>query len=237
MGNLGMLARVLLALAVVFWSGTVVAQQAPDGRLTVIGTGEVARAPDMAVVRLAVTAEDDSAAGALDAASERASAVLAALEAVGVDARDVQTTGLSLNPVWEEDAGAPRGGRRIAGYVARNGLTVRVRDLDGLGALLDRVVAEGADSLEGLEFALQNPEAAADAARRAAVRAAQRKAVLYAEAAGVNLGPVLRLAEAGNDDGGPGPTGMREMAMAAVPVAAGELSVTATVEMEFALLP
>ena len=115
-------------------------------------------------------------------------------------------------------------------------LMVRVRDLSILGEVLDAVARDGANSFEGLTFGLADPAAAGDAARRAAVADARRKAALYAEAAGVALGPLLSFAESG---GAPVPQMMAraEMAMAsdAVPVAPGELTLTQRVTLTYAL--
>ncbi|MCB4379052.1 DUF541 domain-containing protein, partial [Synechococcus sp. MU1644] len=119
-------------------------------------------------------------------------------------------------------------------FEARNAVTVRVRDLDGLGGVLDQVLEVGANTFNGLQFQLQDPSAAEAEARAAAVRDAMEKAAQLSEAAGVTLGPVLSLSEGGQ-------TARPEMFAAArsadVPIAAGELAVTARVSMSFSLEP
>lgn len=199
--------------------------------ITVTGRGEVAAVPDMATITLGATSQAKTAGDAMDEASAAAAAILKVLEAAAIAPRDMQTSELSLDPVWSSrtsNGAAPR----IEGFVARNTLRVRVRDLDRLGPVLDDVLRVGANSFRGLSFGLQEPEPLADQARAAAVADAQRKAALMAEAAGVALGPVLSISEA--SAGIPAPM-MLESTRAAIPVAAGEVSQTATVTMVFAL--
>ncbi|WP_212523947.1 SIMPL domain-containing protein [Actibacterium sp. MT2.3-13A] len=199
--------------------------------ITVTGHGEVAAAPDMATITLGVTRQAKTAAAAMDETSAATAEVLKALEAAGVAARDMQTSELSLDPVWEDVGGDGRA-PRIVGFAARNTLRVRVRDLNRLGAVLDDVLRVGANTFQGLSFGLREPEPLADQALAAAAADARRKAALIAGAAGVALGPVLSISEAG----GVAPVPMMlEAARAAIPVAAGEVSQTATVTMVFAL--
>lgn len=200
--------------------------------LTVTGEGRVDTAPDMAVISLGVTTDGDTAAEALKANSEAQAEVLAALEAAGVAARDVQTSGLSLSPLWDGRP-QPDGRQRIVGYQASNMVTIRARDLDKLGGLLDTVVTTGANQLNGLSFGLSEPRPAEDQARQRAVEDARAKAQLYASALGVELGPVLELSESAAYQP---PQPMYRQAMdAAVPVAQGEIQVTATVTVTFAM--
>ena len=110
-----------------------------------------------------------------------------------------------------------------------------MRDLDALGGVLDAVLGEGANTLNGLSFGVADDTALKDEARRAAVAAATRKARVLAEAAAVTLGPVTEIVEGGGF-GGPFPSARMDMAMAeAVPVAPGELSLQATVTMTWTI--
>ena len=204
--------------------------------ISVIGEGRVEAAPDMATISLGARHEAGTAAAALRASSEAVTAVLARLTGAGIEERDVQTSGLDISPRWSQRYdNRPPG---ITGFVASNTVTVRVRDLDGLGALLDVLVGEdGANNLGGIGFGLQEPRAAQDAARRAAVADARARAELYAEEAGVSVGPVISIGETVP----PAPVMrgvMMEAAMASdmpVPVARGELEITAQVRMVFAI--
>jgi uncharacterized protein YggE len=224
------------ALSLFAFAGAALAQAAPAATptLTVTGEGHVDAAPDMATVSLGVTTEGATAADALAANNAAQTEILAALTAAGVVARDVQTSGLNLNPVWDNrpvENGIPK----ISGYMASNVVTIRARDLDRLGALLDAVVTTGANQLNSLTFGLSDPQPAMDEARKRAVADARARAALYAEAAGVALGPILSITEGGGYQP-PQPMYRRELAMdAGVPVAGGEVSVSASVTITYAI--
>lgn len=226
--------KTAMALALPVWAiaAAALAQEAPAadaGRLTVTGEGRAAVAPDMATVMLGVTSEAETAKAAMDETSAGVAALLQTLAEAGVEPRDIQTTGLSLTPVWDGrtyDSGPPE----ITGFAASNAVTVRVRELDALGGLLDAALESGANTFNGLSFGLAEPRPAEDEARADAVADARRKAERIAAAAGVTLGEVVSIYE---DMGGPPPQPMfrMEAAMAsdAVPVAPGELDLTARV--------
>ena len=200
--------------------------------ITVTGEARVSAPPDMAVLRLGVSREARGASDAMRAASEAAAAVLAQVEASGVAPRDVQTANVSLAPRWQHSQDtAPR----VVGYVASNDLMVRVRDLERLGALMDAVVSDGANQMNGLSFAIAEPRPLEDKARTEAVADARAKATLLAEAAGVGLGAVMTISENG---GFQQPMVMARGAMmesSAVPIAAGEMDVSAGVTVVFAI--
>ncbi len=207
------------------------AQDAAPNRLTVTGTGVVSGIPDLAVLTLGVTSRGDTAAEAMDATSAATADVLALLAETGVADTDMQTSDLSLSPVWSNRNSVSGGGDEITGFRASNTVTVRIRDLDGMGEVLDAAIGAGANEFRELRFALQNPAPALDEARRLAVADARARAETYAEAAGVTLGNVLELSESG---GGGGPIMMREAAIAsAVPIAAGEVDTTASVTIVY----
>lgn len=203
-------------------------------RLTVAGTGESRVAPDMASIQLGVTTQAASAAEAMRQNSTRQAAVIAALTGAGIEQGDIQTSGLNLNPVMDYGEGsAPT----VTGYQASNMVTVRVRDVPRLGEILDTIVAAGANEINGIAFLRDDDAGAQDDARRAAVADARHKAEVLAEAAGLTLGPVLLLRDTPSVEG-PRPMMMEARAAedsASVPIAAGEIATTATVEMQFAL--
>ncbi|GAB4386390.1 SIMPL domain-containing protein [Albidovulum sp.] len=198
--------------------------------ITVTGEGNVERAPDLATVFLGVVSEERTATAALAQNSQRLGAVMRSLTESGIEARDIQTSGLSLGPRYRyDDKGGPP---VVTGYVASNTVSARLRDLDKVGTLLDRVVADGANTLNGLTFGLQDDSAARDEARRRAVADARGKAQLYVKAAGARLGRILSISEA-DGPSGPQPKMMMEMAAAdragGVPVASGEISLSSRV--------
>lgn len=210
------------------------AQTAAPGVITVTGEGVVEGAPDLAVLTLGVTTQAATAAAALAANSEGLAAVLARLSASGIEARDMQTSNLSLNPNWTGyDQGAPK----LVDYTATNQVTVRVRDLASLGVVLDAAVTDGANTLNGLMFGLSDPRPAMDTARKAAVTDARARAELLAGAAGVTLGRVLSISEGGAMTQ-PGPM-FKSMGAAdamAVPVASGEVATSASVTVVFEIV-
>ncbi|WP_417208068.1 SIMPL domain-containing protein [Antarctobacter sp.] len=228
--------RILAFLTVVALSLPLVA--AAEGRLTVSGEGHLAVVPDMAVITLGADGRGPTAVEAMNATSDAVEAILARLTGLGVDMRDIQTTQLRVNEQTRWDNA--RNEDVFLGYYATNTVSVRVRDLDGISALLSAVLDDGANQLQNLSFSVQEPRPIEDEARRRAVADAMAKAKLYADAAGVTLGPVLELRDtaeplvrsiAGAE------AMMREAAVVAkdVPVAAGELEVRAEVTMVFTI--
>ncbi|MEO0999725.1 MAG: SIMPL domain-containing protein [Pseudomonadota bacterium] len=220
-------------LAMVPLAPAALAQDLPP-HMVVTGVGEVSAAPDMALVTVAVETEDRAAAEALRENSTEMAKLFEVVEAAGIAPADRQTRGLSLQTLYDN---TDRSRPRIVGYRVRNTLSLRVRDLESLGGLLDTLVETGANRVEGIRFAFQDDAALIDAARRAAVADARAKATLYAEAAGVALGPILRISEAGAAR--PQPVMMERAALAAapmdVPVAGGELTLSAQVTIIFGI--
>ena len=222
--------RMFPALATAIVLALPAAAETAPATIAVTGEGKVDMAPDMAMLSLGVMTQADTAAAALKANSEGLSGALDRLKAAGIEGRDIQTSGLSLHP--NIDYSSTGREPQVRGYTASNMLTVRLRDLSVLGQTLDAVVTEGANTLNGLSFGLQNPDEATDEARRRAVADATHKAALYAEAAGVTLGRIVTISEQGNY-GGPQPMMMAEARFAkdagSVPVASGEISIGATI--------
>ena len=201
--------------------------------ITVTGEATVAAKPDIATVTLGVLTEGTTAAEAMAANSVQLGAILEQLRSGGIDENDIQTSGLSLNPNWQQPQGelAPR----VVGYQAVNQLTVTVRALDTLGAVLDSTIQNGANNFNGLTFGLADPAPTLNEARKRAVADAVARARLLTGAAGLTLGPVVSITEGG---AGTGPVPMFRMAAeaaSAVPVAPGQVSLSASVTMVFEL--
>jgi uncharacterized protein YggE len=222
---------VLLALAL---AGTASADTASDtGRqITVTGSARVDAAPDLATVTAGVETQGGTAADALRANSAAMEGVLTALDAAKVARPDVQTSELSINPLLDnpQDGSAPK----VTGYQASNMVTVKVRDVATLGSIIDAVTGAGANRLYGVGFDVADPKPVLDEARRQAVADARHKAELFAEAAGVKLGPVLAISEGGGR-GGPVPVFARAEMAKAAPVEAGTVTLSADVQIVFAL--
>lgn len=226
--------RLLVFLVAALVAAAAGLARAQERQIVVTGSGFAEAAPDMAVITLGVTEQAAQARAAMQASSESAGRILARLEEMGVAARDIQTGNLSLRPVWR-NRGGQDGPPEITGYVASNRLNVRVRDLERLGAVLDAVLGDGANDFGGLRFSVAEPSAMENAARAGAVADAMEKASQLAAAAGIALGPVQSISE--QLDGPRPQLRMAEMAMAdaAVPVAPGEVSVSVSVTMVFAI--
>ncbi|WP_232825500.1 SIMPL domain-containing protein [Albibacillus kandeliae] len=216
----------------------VLAEAAPMRQITVTGEGTAEAEPDMARITLGVTHQQIDASDAMSATSDDIARITSRLQSLGVAPRDLQTQSISLSPVWSDsEPGREDGAHRITGFVASSTIMVRVRDLDGLGPLLDAVMAGGANDFSGLQFSVTDPKPLENAARTAAVKDAMAKAVLLADAAGVNLGPIQSISDHG---GGGGPV-MMDMAPAsfrkgAMPISSGEISVGANVTVVFSIV-
>lgn len=207
------------------------AAEAPR-RIVVSGDASAEAAPDRASFTAGVQAEARGARDALKAASGTMTQVLAALEAAGVAKADLQTSELSVDPLWDDGDGGQRQ-PQVRGYIASNLVTVRSRDLATLGALIDAASEAGANRFMGLSFDLADPAAQEAEARAAAVAEARGRAEQLASAAGVRLGPVLSITEQGG--AGPMPMFARAEAMPAPPVAPGSVGVTVSVEVVYGI--
>ncbi len=189
--------------ALLLGSGTVVQGAAAQGgpaylpegtRLDVIATGEVTRVPDIARINAGVVTQAPTATAAIEQNARRMTAVRAALRRAGIADRDIQTSTVSLNPEYRY---VENQSPQLVGYRAGNEVTVRFRDIANTGRILDALVAQGANQINGPMLTLDKPEAALDEARTAALRTAQARADLYARAMGKRVRRVLSVSEAG----------------------------------------
>jgi uncharacterized protein YggE len=207
--------------------------------LTVSGSGNARVAPDEANVRLGVVAQAPTARAAQDQVNKVANAVLDAILKQGIKAEDIQTSGLSLSPLYSQNRpGAESQAPRITGYQANNTVTVRVNDLTKVGPAIDAGLGAGANTLDGVEFGLRNDEAARAQALADAARAARAKAETLAKALGLRLGEILEVAEGGVSISPPPYPRLARMAMAessmdSTPVSAGQVGVTASVTIRY----
>jgi uncharacterized protein YggE len=198
--------------------------------VTVTGEATVEATPDSATISLGVTTDGATAAEAMAANSAAVQAVIDRLKLTGIEDRDLQTSNLSLNPNWVGyDSGQTP---TISGYIASNMLTVRVRALDSLGAVLDAVIADGANTLNGLTFEVAQPRPVLDEARKQAVADAMARATILAEAAGGSLGKVISITENAGY-GAPVPMFRSDAAAAPVPVAGGQIGLMASVTVTY----
>jgi uncharacterized protein len=197
--------------------------------LTVTGTGIAKAPPDEASFSTGVVTEAPTAAQALAANSRAMAAVIATLKRQGVPDKAIQTANLSLNPQYQVCKPNMTCPQRIAGYEVSNTVVVTT-PLDKAGLVLDALVGAGSNQIGGISFSIHDVKPLIAEARADAVKNAIEKASLYTKAAGVGLGQILSIHEAGAEPPRPMFRAMdKAMASMAVPVAAGEQSVSADV--------
>lgn len=210
--------------------------------LTVTGEGSSTAQPDLATFSAGVTTQGDTASAALAENSRKMTQVVAALKRAGIAERDVQTSNLSLNPVYAPPKRLPDGsiedqGQRIIGYQVQNTVSVRQRKLSDYGKVIDALVSAGANQVNGPNFMLAEPQAAQDTARAEAIKSARARAELYARAAGLRVVGIVSISESGGY--APQPVMVRQMAMEAAapppPVMTGELETNVNVTVQFEL--
>jgi uncharacterized protein YggE len=203
------------------------------GTIVVSGTGRVTVQPDVADVRLGITASKPSVEAARAEAGGTMDAILAAVDGAGVARADVRTSMLSVQPRYDYREGRPPA---LAGYEIANAVEVTVRDLALLGAVVDGALRAGATSMDGLSFRLADPAPAEREARIRAMAEARSRAEVLAEAAGLDIDGVIDILE-GTPSRPPMPFAKAErIALAAdvaTPVEAGSLEVAVTVTVTY----
>lgn len=210
----------------------VMGEDTVDYGITVTGTGEAAATPDMATIDLGVEVTAATVAAAREGAATAARRVIDAAKREGVADRDLQTRSISVSPVYDYSRpGTPT----ITGYVASNYLTVRVRDLARLSAVVDTSVEAGGDAarLQGISFGFNDEASLRTTARERAIADARQRAETYASAAGVRLGDVLSIVETSISQ--PMPLTRSAAADTATPIEPGESTIAVSVTIRFAI--
>lgn len=199
--------------------------------------GETHIAPDIATITLGVQNEAPTAAEALRANAAQMNKVIAAIKKAGVEAKDIQTSGLNLNPQYVYVQNEQP---KLSGYQATNQVVITVRDLNKLGQVVDATVTSGANTVGGVSFGLADPSAAEDAARLEATRKLQARADLYAKSMGYRVGRLVTMSEGGGYMPVPPPMPMMmaraEKFDAGTPVEGGTLKVRMDVSATFELV-
>jgi hypothetical protein len=150
--------------------------------------------PDIAIISAGVVTRSPTATGALSEAADRMAKVLAALKRAGVEDRDIQTSNVSLNPEYRYEENKPP---QLVGYTASNTVNVRFRDIGNSGKILDALVSQGANQINGPNLTIDKPEAALDEARAKAIATARARADLYARSLGLRVARVVAVSESG----------------------------------------
>lgn len=204
--------------------------------LTVSAEGKVEGRPDMATINLGVTTEAQTAAAALADNARRMTALTAALRRAGVAERDIQTSNVSVSPQQQYRENEPP---LTTGYQANNTVTAKVREIDTVGRVIDAAVGAGGNTVNGVFFSYQDPDAQLDIARRNAIAEARRRADIYARALNMSVVRVVAVQEGGGFSP-PYPVPMMarmeaQDAAAQTPIAPGQIETTANVSVTFEL--
>ncbi|AWW74306.1 hypothetical protein CD351_07685 [Erythrobacter sp. KY5] len=150
--------------------------------------------PDLVTIGAGVSTDAATAVEAMRMNAEQMNRVIERIIALGVPEKDIQTTGVNLNPRYDYDRENQRNVFR--GYQVSNRVSVKLRDVDETGAVLDALVVAGATDLSGPDFSIEDDEAAKDTARASAVQRAQSRAEAYAAMMGYDGVEVLSISEA-----------------------------------------
>lgn len=213
--------------------------------LSLTAQGKSTRTPDLAVFNAGVVTQGTTASEALAANSAAMNRVIATLKKASIADKDIQTSQISLNPVYSQPEygpnGVPRQEPRITGYQAVNNVTIRSRNVAGFGKVLDALVASGANQVNGPSFQMAEPAAAMDEARLDAMKNARARAELYARAAGLRVVRIVSISESGGYSP-PQPVYARAMkaemvGAAPTPIAVGEVEAEVSVNVQFELAP
>ena len=207
-----------------------------DRWVEVSGEGAVTAAPDFARLTLGVTSTGKNAGEAMAANAKAANALVSLIKTEGVGGADIQTSDVSISPMFAQSLPGQASAPTITGYAVSNNVTVIVRDIPRLGPLIDKAATAGANSIYGIGFGHNDPSALLDKARPLAVADAKRKAQIYASAGGATIGRLMVLTEEAQ---GPRPIAFSRAyttaAAAPTPIEAGEDKLTVTVTARFEL--
>ena len=215
--------------------GATIVQPLAGTRLDVSAIGEATRVPDLAIISAGVQTLQPTATAAIEENAVRMERVRAALKRAGIVDRDIQTASISLNPEYRY---VENQSPVLTGYRASNNVSVKFRDLKRSGAILDALVREGANQLNGPSLTIDRPEEAYDEARIKAIAAGQRRAELYAKALGKRVIRLLSVSESGSMAPSPMPMAYARdaaMAVSKSEISAGTQDLQVTVSMSFEL--
>jgi uncharacterized protein YggE len=231
-----------LMLGALSWTAPAAAQQASitqsiaGTRLDITATGEVTRVPDVAVISAGVVSRAATASAAMQDAANRMDRVLAALKRAGIESRDIQTSSVNLNPEYRyPENQSPQ----LTGYTASNTVTVRFRDIRNSGKILDALVSQGANQINGPNLTIDKPETALDEARGKAIAEGRARAELYARSLGLHVARVVAVSESGGyavpPPAPPMPVMARAYDSAQTKIEPGEQKLQVTLTMTFEL--
>jgi uncharacterized protein YggE len=228
-------AAMMAAPAVAAVAQPTVVQPVGGTRLDINATGEAIRVPDIAVVSAGVQTMQSTATAAIEENGARMERVRAALKRAGIADKDIQTSSISLSPEYRYTENQPP---TLTGYRASNNVSVKFRDLKRTGTILDALVREGANQINGPSLTIDKPEGAYDEARVKAIADGRARADLYARALGMRVVKLLSVSESGANVPPPMPVAYaRDAATAAgkMEIDPGSQALQVTVSMSFEL--
>ncbi len=204
----------------------------------VTGQGKVTVVPDIVTLRLGIEAQEASVAEAQTKASEAMNKVMTALTDSGVAKKDIQTQYFSIRQVtrWDRE----REVEVVVGYQVTNKVMAKIRDIDKVGFIIDAVAEAGGDltRIDSVAFSVDDPTAYHEEARQKAMADAKAKAAQLAELAGVSLGKPTYISEGIQVPSPIYPRAVYEEvpAPAAAPISPGEMEISLTVQVVYAIL-
>jgi len=206
--------------------------EAPLRTLTVIGSGTVELQPDIAQINIGVRTESNEVSQALTKNTASANALIQGLMKMGVQAQDIQTTNFNIRAEEYMRSGPAEGSNKV--FVVENTVSVIVRELNTLGDVLSSAVKDGANTIYGITFDVENREAAIEEARQMAIKDARNQAEAIAEAAGVSLGPIHSISMERSSSPMPRVEYAAELPQGAgVPIAEGTLTIQITANIQY----
>jgi len=231
----------LAILLLVSVAPAVGAQRPEAGNSSVIvvtGEAEVRAVPDEANVRGGVVRQANTAQAAQDQANSATNEILSALTKLGIAASDVQSSRITLTPIYAPRSPESSQAPRIVAYQASNIVTVRLSDLGKIGPVIDASLKSGANEIQGVQFGLRNDLPVRQQALKQAVNEAQKKAQAIAEAAALQLGAPIEITENGvsfipRGDYAGGVMMTRAAEMTPTPVSPGQLEIRASVTIRY----
>jgi uncharacterized protein len=193
------------------------------------GDATVAKKPDIAFISVGVESQQSTASAAQSELANKAAKLIARAKALGIADKDINTSGYSVGPYYAN------GSQTISGYRAAEQLSLKWRTVDTVGKTLDALVQEGGATNVGVGFGLADPKAAQAEARTLAIGDGHSRAQAMAAAAGVKLGQVLRVSDVSFSGYASPAYDIKAAAPASTQVPVGELNVTVTVEVAYAI--
>jgi hypothetical protein len=208
--------------------------------IVVSGSGTAYGQPDIATIQIGVQTRHTDAGESVSQNTDKMNGITAALKAMGIEDKDIQTTNFSVygQQDYDPQTGLPTG---TTTYVVDNTVSVTVRDLSTIGAVLGQATDAGANNIYGISFGVSDSAALEAEARAKAMADAKARAEQLAAAAGVSLGEPMTISEYSYS--APIPYALDRVAVesaaglggASVPVSSGQLQVTLQVNVTYVI--